>query len=79
MHGEIHPVYEYPIVRLSFCHPVAVQSSFDIVHECHHAGPHLTYEVQVCRIQVVVVDRLKPIERIVHDGVDVCCHGVFAS
>ena len=79
VHGEIHPVHEDPVVGLSLCHTVLVQTTFYIVHECHHAGPHLADEVQIGSIQVVVVDRLKPIERIVHDGIDMSCHWVLAT
>ena len=79
MHGEVHPVHEDPVVRLPFSHSVRIQASFDIVHQRHHARPHLTDEVGIASILVVVEHGLEPVEGVVHDGVDVSRHRVFAT
>ena len=79
MHGEVHPVDENPVVRLSLGHTLVIGTFQHIVHHRLHAGPHLAHEGLVARILVVVQHRLEPIERVVHDGVDVGCHGVLAA
>ena len=79
VHREVHPVDENPVVGLSFGHALAVSAAQHIVHQRHHAGPHLTHKILVARVLVIVGNRLEPVERVVHDGVDVGGDGVFAA
>ena len=79
VHGEINPVDENPVVGLTLSHSFAVGATLYVIHQRYHAGPHLANEVCVACVLVVVKHRLKPIEGIVHDGVDMGRHGVFAS
>ena len=79
MHGKVNPIDEYPVIGLSLGHPVSVQPFFNVVHHRHHAWPHFAHEVCVGSILIVVEDGFEPVERIVHDGVDVGGDGVFAA
>ena len=79
MHREIHPVNEYPVVVLALCHAFFICASQYIIHHSLHARINLTHEIYVGGIDIEIVNRLKPVERIVHDGVDMCSYGIFAT
>ena len=78
VHGEVHPVHENPVVGLAFCHSVGVGAAQHVLHHGLHPRVYLAHKGDVAGVHVVVVNRLKPVERVVHDGVDVRRHGVLA-
>ena len=79
VHGEVNPIDKNPVIGLSLGHTFAVEPSLYIVHQRHHARPHLTDKGHVGCIVIVVEDGLEPVEGIVHDGVDVSRDGVFST
>ena len=79
MHGEVYPIYEDPVVGLSLSHALVVGTAQAVVHQRHHAWPHLADESCIACVLIVVEHRLEPVERVVHDGVDVGRHGVLAA
>ena len=79
VHGKVSPVHKDPVVGLALGHAIGIGTAEHIVHQRHHLWPHFADKGKVTRIVIVVGDGLKPVERIVHDGVDMGGDGVFSA
>lgn len=77
--SEIHPIHENPVVGFSFRHPFIVEPAHDILHQGLHPRVNLAHKSDVACILIEVQDGFEPIERIVHYGINVCRHGIFAA
>ena len=73
------PVDEHPVAVAVAGASVRVESRNREVHQRNHPVEHLLEEEAVARVLVVLAHRHEPVERVVHDLVDVHHHGVAAA
>ena len=62
-----------------FNHASCVKSSLHIFHQRNHPRINLTHETLVTRIKIIIVDGIKPEERVVENSIYVLSHRVFAT